>query len=986
MTTAERGVVARDLQYLFEHGTFSGQTDGQLLERFLACRDERAFQILLERHGRMVLGTCHAILKDPHEAEDAFQATFLVFVHKAASIRGRDSLGGWLHRVAYNIALQANLDNVKRKAEEQRVSELTSTTTASSPEDPLLRSLVQVEVGRLPEKFRLPLVLCDLEGLSREEAARQLHWTEGMVRGRLAQARERLRARLSRRGIPLSAAALGACLSQEAVAAVPEAWILATARAAHALILGVTTAALVSARTSRLMKATLDWMTTLKIKVAAVVMLALAALGGVAAAALAAGEAPPKAQALPPVPTSQPLAIAKASPKPEQADEVRIQGKVLGPNGLAYKGARLFLIHPSRERTVVQYARVNVNANDPFPFVGLQATSDADGSFRFVVPPSEVDDPNKAEFWKTAQVIALADGLGFALSHVIKKDETLTLRLVRDDVPIKGRVVDLQGNPIAGATARIIAIKANEKEDLTAWYEALHVRKSGFDVESDHLTKWLSIRDFPAPFSQTITGADGRFELKGVGRERLATLVIEGPTIESACVNAMTRPADPIRVPGYRSPGAKANVVYVGAQFDHVAGPSRPLEGTVFDKKTKRPLAGVTIRAGNSLPANPIEFVSTTTDAQGHYRLVGLSEGRERNVYAIPSDDQTYLQSRQVVKVKGDDAGGSGRLDFALTRGVRVTGRVIDKATGAPVYARIEYFVYVDNPHLDDSPGFRGAMDYGVNTDHQGAFSIVALPGPGVVATRAWTTDGYLMGVGAEKVRDEDHNGLLDTHPYSCIPTNYHTIAAIDPPAGSGSISCDLVLDPGRTLTGTVLGPEGKPLTGALVSGLFDMEYWDHEPLKSSTFTMSGLKPGKSRFLQFLHTEKKLAGHLEVRGDETVTPVVRLEPWGVLTGRFVDADGLPRKDAELVFSKAPPGAPRGGYLRGNGAGMSGKIVPDDSGRFRIEGLAPGLSYNLKVEEKDLQRNGWVVRGLTINPGELKDLGDVQAQPEDKKAP
>ena len=157
------------------------------------------------------------------------------------------------------------------------------------------------------------------------------------------------------------------------------------------------------------------------------------------------------------------------------------------------------------------------------------------------------------------------------------------------------------------------------------------------------------------------------------------------------------------------------------------------------------------------------------------------------------------------------------------------------------------------------------------------------------------------------------------------------------------------------------------------------MNYWSNEPLPTSSFTMTGMEPGKTRHLQFLHEGKKLAGSLEVKGDQTTPATVTLVPWGTLTGRLVDADGLPRKDAQLVFEEAPPGAPRAGHLRGNGAGMSGRIIPDDSGRFRIEGLAPGLSYSLGLEDKTMIRSKHVVKGVVIQPGETRDLGDVHAK-------
>ena len=782
MTTVERGVVLRDLRSLFDQGTASGLTDGQLLDRFLADRDESACRALLERHGRMVLGTCRAILKDPHEAEDAFQSTFLVFVHKATAIRGRDSLGGWLHRVAYNIALRANLDNARRQAEERHAAELAPDATSTPSGDPLLRSLVHHELGHLPERLRLPLVLCDLEGLSREEAARQLCWTEGMVRGRLAQGRARLRSRLSRRGLALTTTGLATCLGEVASAAVPEAWSLATARAANALVLGVSTTALVSANASRLIKLTLSWTTCLKIKAGVAGLLVLAGLGGVAAAALIRGEAPQQAETQIPPPAA---IVSKQEAKLQPSDEalIPVRGKVLGPDGRAFKGARVFIVHAVRSEAL---------SSKPL------AVSDAAGDFACEITRA---DYTELQTLGSNRLIALADGLGFAISDPnAAQGEALTLRLVLDDVPIQGRVIDLQGKPVVGAAVRIICIKTNGNNDLSDFLRVLFERKSEFDAQSKAPNVRLMNRDVLKSVALIQTDAAGLFEIKGVGRERLVELVIEGPGIESAGINVATRQMPTIRVRSYRDPGSyrhggsSDDQTYLGAKFEHVAGPSRPLEGIVFDRQTKRPLAGIMIRAEQSLPLSPREYLMTTTDAQGHYRLDGLPKGRKGKLLALPPADQPYMHSQQASNANGDDRAMPGRVDFELIRSVRVEGRVIDKANGKPARAHVDYFVFDNNPHLGEFPGFRWSRKYSMDPREDGAFPLEAFPGPGVVAARA-NNESYLIGVGAEKL-PFDHNGRLQTHPYMCELKNYHVLARIDPASGAETVRCDLTLDP----------------------------------------------------------------------------------------------------------------------------------------------------------------------------------------------
>ena len=195
--------VPRSLRTLFHDGSLTSLTDGQLLERF-AARDgeaaESAFAALVERHGPLVWRTCRDVLRDDHDAADAFQATFLVLVRKASSLWVRDSIGPWLHRVCLRTAVHAKKDRIRRRAAEQHAAELAPAWSEPSGADDVAQ-IVHQELDRLPERYRIPLVLCELEGRSHEEAARQLGCPVGTVKSRLARGRERLKNRLNRRGI-----------------------------------------------------------------------------------------------------------------------------------------------------------------------------------------------------------------------------------------------------------------------------------------------------------------------------------------------------------------------------------------------------------------------------------------------------------------------------------------------------------------------------------------------------------------------------------------------------------------------------------------------------------------------------------------------------------------------------------------------------------------------------------------------------------------
>src|SRR5262245_27142454 len=181
-------------------------SDGRLLQRFVAHADESAFEALVQRHGPMVLGVCRRLLPSAPDVEDAFQATFLVLVRKAGSIRWPERLSCWLHGVARRVADRVRMEAAQRKKHESAVPLRAEGEPFADVVWRDLRTVLDDEVQRLPEKYRTPFILCYLEGRTNEEAARHLGCPTGTVLSRLAWARDRLRARLTRRGVTLSTA------------------------------------------------------------------------------------------------------------------------------------------------------------------------------------------------------------------------------------------------------------------------------------------------------------------------------------------------------------------------------------------------------------------------------------------------------------------------------------------------------------------------------------------------------------------------------------------------------------------------------------------------------------------------------------------------------------------------------------------------------------------------------------------------------------
>ena len=284
MARDQRDVLVRQVRTVFQLGMIGGLTDGQLLERFTTQSGEAAelaFAALVERHGSMVLRVCRAVLGNAPDADDAFQATFLVLVRRAGSLWVRDSLGPWLYKVARRTASIARTARVRRRRYERKAAEMVDPYASSAgPDD--LGEVLHEEIARLPERYQEAIVLCLLEGMTHEQAAQRLRWPVGTVESRLARGREQLRGLLMRRGIAPSAGLLSApgLLSRHAAsAAVPMPLAEATVSASMRLAAYRSVAATeVSAKITLLTEGVLKMMFIAKVKAGLAVLLLVSSL------------------------------------------------------------------------------------------------------------------------------------------------------------------------------------------------------------------------------------------------------------------------------------------------------------------------------------------------------------------------------------------------------------------------------------------------------------------------------------------------------------------------------------------------------------------------------------------------------------------------------------------------------------------------------------------------------------------------------------
>ncbi len=521
MAIGALGTALEHLRDLFSAGTVVGLTDGQLLSRYATSRDGQAFEALVARHGPMVLATCRAILRHEHDVEDAFQATFFVLARKAGAVRVGETLGGWLHRVAYRVAVQASIAAKRRRVRESEVLAMAIATVAS-PEpgfEPDLGSILHEEINRLPEGQRLPVVLCDLEGLSYEEAAQRLGWTVPKFGCRLAKARQRLRARLIRRGVTASALVV-LTAARTATAVVPAAWV----RAAVVAATTGTTSATVAVLTQTIIRG----MLMTKLKIASTAGLMAAALVSAGVVAIGAGrpdetKPPLRAPATAKVPTA-----AKDNPPPKAAPGavVEVRGRVVGPDGKPVPGATL--------RTAY------LNTDD---HRSPEATSGPDGRFLMRIPRLMRSDAMLNGYDSFPWVVASAPefGAGHAPSvfKVAAARGELTVRLVAEGPPIEGRIVDLEGRPVAGAGQSDTTLFRRR------WRSDRLARPGQRPRRPGSLGRPQSIAARPSPRPRPALTAGSAW--RGSAAERIAELFILGPTIATTQVYAMTRDGAEVR-------------------------------------------------------------------------------------------------------------------------------------------------------------------------------------------------------------------------------------------------------------------------------------------------------------------------------------------------------------------------------------------------------------------------------------------------------
>jgi len=554
------------------------------------------------------------------------------------------------------------------------------------------------------------------------------------------------------------------------------------------------------------------------------------------------------------------------------------------------------------------------------------------------------------------------------------------------DFPITGRIVNLEGRPVAGATVRIMSYATSRSGDLTLWLDAVRSDQPA-GIARQHLNHF----EVPAtaPLKVT-TDQHGRFRFEGFGAERVAHLLLEGPTIASAFFTVVTRPIESFHARGFPLiPGPGTETIY-GANFTYSAAPGRPVEGIVRDAQTRKPLPRVIVQSSRRLHTSTavIPYLETTSDDQGRFRLIGLPKkrvpqqraivGDQNFLTVLPNDDQPYFMRN--IAVPDPPGVEPVSMEVELHRGIWITGKVTDKKTGQPIKdVPLHYLPFLENKFAQGMPEFGPNRSVLVivqdryKTKSDGAYRLVGLPGRAIVGAAPSDRVPYRFGFGSEAIKGMDERGHFATwwNPFPPGKTWPLSMKEINPAEGIETVHVDLELDPGDSVRVRVVDPKGKPVPGSSV--IRRMSTSNGETMPQADFDVVALGPGEERTMLVRHEGRKLGKAVRIHpGDDKAGPVmVTLEPLATIVGRIEDADGNPVSGATVRTRLWPSGS--------NDPSLPAVATAKD-GRFQVPDVPAGVDYSLVISSRSNPIGRSMVTTQTkVRPGETSDVGEIRSK-------
>jgi RNA polymerase sigma factor (sigma-70 family) len=645
-------------------------SDGKLLERFVATKDEAAFETLVRRHAAMVLGVCRRVLGDAHDVEDAFQATFLVLVRRASAIRKRDSVASWLHGVAYRTALKARGAAARRRECERQAEAMATNDPSVDVMWRDIRPILDEELDRLPAKYRAAFVLCYLQGKTNEQAALELGCPKGTVLSRLSRARERLRSRLARRGLTLSAGALTAMQAESTSAAATAGLVAATVKAGTLILAGSATAG-ISPAVVVLMKGVLASMSFTRLRVTVTLLLCIGVIGGIAylltnsqatesragaeRAAARPGRASPQTEAQP------------AERPQDDTVPITVSGKATDRGGKPIKGAKIHLL--------------SVNTAERHL---ATTTSDDQGRYEFKDAKLPVRTFPHASSQGTLQVYGTAPGFGFAwhgMRFYIPEPRPANRNVAGEDYTLflnEPLVMNLAFSPVTSVRGQILGEQGQPLPKVRIHLgNCDYFDTTGRENHHNHREFW-GIRQLPESMTTATTDASGRFEIQGVPKDACLWARVMHP--EHALLFLYIATTDkPVTEWIYRSeaiPDGRRPVHSGELNLRLLA--ARKVTVEVVHGKTGKPVADVSFGANNGNLPDVGSSAHGITGGDGKV-VLRLPPG-QYNYLADPSDDIDVIRTDGRLTVA--NVPSEQMLRVKLRLGCSVQIEVVDVATG----------------------------------------------------------------------------------------------------------------------------------------------------------------------------------------------------------------------------------------------------------------------------------------------------------------
>jgi len=650
---------------------------------------------------------------------------------------------------------------------------------------------------------------------------------------------------------------------------------------------------------------------------------------------------------------------AGAAEGKSKKDEATFQlaGRVLKPNGDSAVGAT---VH------VEAFRGQFVGGSGEWTLIDSLPT-DSQGRFARSFDP----------IWKPSESVNLrltATLAGYGIAnpvHPWKRDlQSAMLRLVEDE-PIRGRLLNLEGRPIAGIRVDVAMLCNSQKEWIDRWLAKLphDAIFSGIGGSVNEMrADGQKAPSFPSdsmympastiPYAKT--DAEGRFEMRGLGGQRLVLLKFVGPGIAAMKQYFLTRPSKPIPIQLGSVRGRSQVLSIYGSQFEYVAAPGTSVAGVVQDEETKKPIAGAIVASERweGIPQSAGGNLSATTDAQGRYQLDGLPIS-DRNAITVTVPNSPYVPTDRIAIPKSR-ALEPVRLDVALRRGVWAVGRAYNVKTGQPVAATLFYTPYRSNEFAkrqrrSDRTNFLDYLPSG-QTDKDGRFRVPIMPGRGVVALRCY--GDYVPGYGAAKFKDLSDPKVEVATFDTLTPHRFDALTEVDPEPPTAEVHIDLPVDPGQDIVLKFVDRAGKRLAGVQVEGLHPMHSGRTE---SDSITVPATSVDETREMWFQHKQTGLCKFVHFRpmpGEKK--RMITLEPPAVVTGRLVSPAGEPLGDVGISCFY---------HVAYNMFGQIPGVKTDANGRFRQE-LPGGGSFRLSPPFAPRDKY------LTVESGQQIDLGEL----------